>query len=380
MSELKHFKYIKKVKGKNGKSIYFYDMQSYKKWMSGDKTKTEPTKSETEKNTKTEPTKSEAEKKINEVKDAASKKIDKFKDVASQKTEEVKEAVSKNVDKAKPLATNYLNDKPGDTVSKGPTKAIKTTKIADLPDKVKTEVESKTKAEAETKTQEEVKTEETTKPAKEIKKSSSSEFSKVSTISGPTYDENGEEIPEYKLACPENNDSAEFSSSSYAAAMDLRKRGYDVECLPDSSEADMNEIASWYKDAKPVTFDDIDAKFGDQLDEEFGGTDLFDDAKELNQYTDRLAELVEKDMISQGNGASGVFVINGTQNDAKTHTSMNWEIVDGSVKISLGNVEVGMEEVTKSLFYSNSDDFSYVRTDNLEPSDKILKQVKNKKK
>ena len=343
-------------------------IDKYEKNKQFEKTKKETlgTKSEAEK--KIDAVKKDVSNKLDEVKDVASKKFDEAKDIASKKASEVKDAASENIEKAKDFVSKYMNDKPDGI---GASNAIaKTAQVKGLAEEVRSEAEAKTLP------NKQQMIDAARKGAEEEKKSVPNSMDDLAKVTEPTLDEDGNEIPNGELAKPSTGELGEdYSFTSYAIAKDLRDRGYDVEAMPGTEEANLDEVATWYKDAKPFSISDMNKLFEEKLS-----------GKHPADQMAEMPKVIEKQMLSEGEGARGCFAL------SVEGESLNiaWENKGGKTVLNLGGTETDMESLMGMLFteamLGNTelleaiDGISYLRTDNLEPSDKILKQVKNKKK
>lgn len=180
-----------------------------------------------------------------------------------------------------------------------------------------------------------------------------------------------------KINTKESNDehqkkiNPKFNSSTHdysmnctfcTAAYDLRKRGYDVEANPISvvEGYTLDDICSWYKGAKSVSSFDIEYAY----------------ALSTTSYKDRLSkkDLLLKSLESNGEGARGHLAL---QWEGGGGHDVVWEIENGKAVIrdcQLGKVV----DISEYLSYSSS--YDYVRVDNLEPTEEILRTVRNRKK
>lgn len=170
---------------------------------------------------------------------------------------------------------------------------------------------------------------------------------------------------EHQLAVNPDYDQLTYdysmNCSFCTAAYDLRKRGYDVEANPISqSEAyTIDDICSWYKGARPVYKFTVDSEHT---------TNRSDDKKNLSE-SERLIE----NLKSQGEGARGhlaLYWYNGGAHD------VIWEVENDEVV--LRDCQTG--EISRTFSeLSYAYDYAYVRTDNLEPTDAVLRTVRNRK-
>ena len=179
-----------------------------------------------------------------------------------------------------------------------------------------------------------------------------------------------------KIDTKETNDehqkkvNPKFNSSTYdysmnctfcTAAYDLRKRGYDVEANPISTvEAyTIEDICSWYKGAKSVS--NIDVR------------NAHDATVKSREDILSKEELLLKSLESNGEGARGHLGLNWTGGGGH---DVVWEIENG--KAVIRDCQSGkIVDISEYLSYASS--YSYVRVDNLEPTEEILRTVRNRK-
>ena len=143
-----------------------------------------------------------------------------------------------------------------------------------------------------------------------------------------------------------------FCSSAY----DLRKRGYDVEANPISMcEAyTIDDIRSWYKNAKVVSQQDVVL--------ETDPNKAASDAKRL-----------EVSLKKNGEGSRGHLILYWP--DGGGHDVI-WEVENNEVVIR--DCQSGEVNNTMSIL-EPAIDYEYIRTDNLEPTEEILRTVRNRK-
>ena len=153
-----------------------------------------------------------------------------------------------------------------------------------------------------------------------------------------------------------------MNCSFCTAAYDLRKRGYDVEANPISlSEAyTIEDICTWYKGAESVSRSQVASNYkihSESIGETINPTDM-----------------LKYELARHGDGARGHLALywsNGGGHD------VIWEVKNGEVMIrdcQTGNVSRTFSEL------SYASDYAYVRTDNLEPTEEVLRTVRNRKK
>lgn len=187
-------------------------------------------------------------------------------------------------------------------------------------------------------------------------------FSDLKKVDKPqTNDEHQLSInPDYgKNQTYDNRMNCSFCTAAY----DLRKRGYDVEANPISQvEAyTVHDVASWYDGAKVVSQSTVESFFRQRA---------LENPKEA---------LTEKEMLmtalkSNGEGARGhlaLYWITGGGHD------VIWEIENGEVIIR--DCQTG--EISRTLSQLDcASGYDYVRTDNVEPNENVLRTVRNKRK
>ena len=157
------------------------------------------------------------------------------------------------------------------------------------------------------------------------------------------------------------NDNCAVCTATY----DLRRRGYDVEAGSDAvTMADgyegltVDEIASFYEGCTRSDFvyeRDLEIKYGKA-----------DNMKYMLEY-------LEKDFLEHGDGARGNLCV--IWNGGGGH-SMSIEVENGKVVVRDAQTNQLFE---LSYFAPYIQSVSYLRTDNLEFSDEILKYVHNRK-
>lgn len=164
--------------------------------------------------------------------------------------------------------------------------------------------------------------------------------------------------PKYKKTTYDYSMNCSFCTAAY----DLRKRGYDVEANPISQvEAyTVDDVCSWYKGAKSVSKTDVEFEYQKQ-------------SKGKPGETPSKAEMLNKSLKSHGEGARGhlaLYWVGGGGHD------IIWEVEGGEVVYR--DCQTG--ENMKNLEYLNySYSYDYVRTDNLEPTEEVLRTVRNRK-
>lgn len=207
-----------------------------------------------------------------------------------------------------------------------------------------------------------------------------------------------------------------------SAAYDMRRRGYDVVAdgyIPYGEAATRPiEIMSWYNGAKlhiasneisdivsynvlgkrTVSSDGLESvntklskgQVGEIMTN-MGAIALFGNNKEfMSDLRDAEAEL-EKELKQHGDGARGILIIEWDDVFNSAH-AVNWEIENG--KLIIRDCQTNDVYTTETTSYENGDikysysgiqmllatanNTSYIRTDNLEPTKKILSRIKNR--
>ena len=137
---------------------------------------------------------------------------------------------------------------------------------------------------------------------------------------------------------------------SCALAYDLRRRGYDVESAPIDTTSAVNGSLpvqlDFYKGEKLETF-------------------------EVPKDPDVAVKQFTKNIVSYGDGSRGMLRIRWKNGDG--HAAV-WEVNDGSVVVRdpQNNTIVDLSE-----YMRRAKTFYYFRTDNLEPTEKVTRFVKN---
>ena len=137
---------------------------------------------------------------------------------------------------------------------------------------------------------------------------------------------------------------------SCALAYDLRRRGYDVESAPiDTTSATNGSLPvqlGFYKGEKLETF-------------------------EVPNDPDVAVKQFTKNIVSYGDGSRGMLRIRWKNGDGH---AVVWEVNDGSVIVRdpQNNTIIDLSE-----YMRRAKTFYYFRTDNLEPTEKVTRFVKN---
>lgn len=214
--------------------------------------------------------------------------------------------------------------------------------------------------------------------------------------------------PDYDRTEPEYSTNCAYCT----AAMDLRRRGYDVEARPhdDSYDSNINTISNWYKntDIKDWTFVGItaeqilkdrgqnsnDAKAIEILNRTLDKT-YTDISERYNSISSRFVrkligepvldlstpkgqfDAMKNDMLKHGDGAYGQFYLNWSGGSAH---SVEWSIEGDRVIIrdAQNNTEWTIDEYFEK-YDGYIDYYGYLRTDNREISDEILSTCRKRR-
>lgn len=173
-----------------------------------------------------------------------------------------------------------------------------------------------------------------------------------------TNDEHQKAINKYDPTIYDTSMNCTFCSSAY----DLRKRGYDVEANPISlCEAyTIDDVAKWYKDPQVVSKSTVESFYTRQA---------LTNPKEAPTREGMLKKALE----SNGEGSRGHLILYWT--DGGAHDVI-WEVENGEVVIR--DCQTGTINRTMSIL-EDAYDYEYMRTDNLEPTEEILRTVRNRK-
>ena len=161
-----------------------------------------------------------------------------------------------------------------------------------------------------------------------------------------------------------------FNSTTYdysmncsfcTAAYDLRKRGYDVEANPISTvEAyTIYDICGWYKGAEKVSSYEVNYSY----------------ATKITSQKDALSreDMLLKSLETNGEGARGHLALYWSGGGGH---DVVWEVENGEAVIR--DCQTG-KVVDVSEYLSFAAGYDYVRVDNLEPTEEILRTVRNRK-
>ena len=192
-----------------------------------------------------------------------------------------------------------------------------------------------------------------------------------------TNDEHQEAInPEYTPTTYDYSMNCSFCTAAY----DLRKRGYDVEANPISqAEAyTLDDIASWYEGSQPVSRSEVESFYKEKAFNDYRNQtreDMENGQLSLTQYKEPTSgEMLMEALKSNGEGSRGHLCLCWTGGGGH---DVIWEVQNGEVVIR--DCQTGTVSKDASIL-SYVSDYAYIRTDNLEPTEKVLRTVRNKKK
>lgn len=193
-----------------------------------------------------------------------------------------------------------------------------------------------------------------------------------------------DELPKKKDVYSDEEDQAvinpDYDPETYAysnncayctAAYELRQRGYDVEAAPVNvfTYNDIDEICSWYKDADPKSFQTVDSDIMNELPLNYSEEELY---AAFEKAEKSAANSLKEQMKECGNGARGQFCLYWYGGGGH---SMIWEVENNEVIIRDAQTNQ-IVDMSEQFAYASSGFF--IRTDNLELSDEILKTVRQR--
>ena len=161
------------------------------------------------------------------------------------------------------------------------------------------------------------------------------------------------------------NDKSQYDENCGACtiAYDLRRRGYDVAAVDEDmyrkSGGTLNDLVDCYDNAKLIDQSYIARKYN--INEE-----------SLSGHpTKELVSCMEKEMLSEGEGARGNFL---TVWSLGGGHSISWEVENGEIVYRDCQTN---EKVELDKWLGISDEFYYFRTDNLTPNERIADYVQS---
>ena len=146
-------------------------------------------------------------------------------------------------------------------------------------------------------------------------------------------------------------------------AYDLRRRGYDVAAVNEDtyrkSGGTLNDLVDCYDNAKLIDMSYIARKYN------------ISEKSSTGHPTKELVSCMEKEMLSEGDGARGNFL---TVWSLGGGHSISWEVENGEIVYRDCQTN---EKVELDKWLGMSDEFYYFRTDNLTPNERIEDYVQN---
>ena len=140
-------------------------------------------------------------------------------------------------------------------------------------------------------------------------------------------------------------------------AYDLRRRGYDVAAVDEDtyrkSGGTLNDLLDCYDNAKLIDMSYIARKYN------------ISEKSSTGHPTKELVSCMEKEMLSEGDGARGNFL---TVWSLGGGHSISWEVENGEIVYRDCQTN---EKVELDKWLGMSDEFYYFRTDNLTPNERI---------
>ena len=146
-------------------------------------------------------------------------------------------------------------------------------------------------------------------------------------------------------------------------AYDLRRRGYDVAAVDEDtyhkSGGTLNDLVDCYDNAKLIDTSYIARKYN------------ISEKSSTGHPTKELVSCMEKEMLSEGEGARGNFL---TVWSLGGGHSISWEVENGEIvyRDCQSNEKIELDK-----WLELSDEFYYFRTDNLTPNERIADYVQN---
>lgn len=140
-----------------------------------------------------------------------------------------------------------------------------------------------------------------------------------------------------------------------SVAMDMRRRGYDVQARQRARGGNADQVLNWYKNAKVETVQQRNRKITETR------------KKYVSECYDNLTKILEH----QGNGARGYlsFQWDGTMNGHAIY----YEIMNGQAKFFDG--QNGKTDLDSYFSFANPKSYTYIRLDTAKPSEQITETV-----
>ena len=162
-----------------------------------------------------------------------------------------------------------------------------------------------------------------------------------------------------------SNNKSDYDENCGACtiAYDLRRRGYDVAAVDEDtyrkSGGTLNDLVDCYDNAKLIDMSYIARKYN------------ISEKSSTGHPTKELVSCMEKEMLSEGDGARGNFL---TVWSLGGGHSISWEVENGEIVYRDCQTN---EKVELDKWLGMSDEFYYFRTDNLTPNERIEDYVQN---
>ena len=160
-----------------------------------------------------------------------------------------------------------------------------------------------------------------------------------------------------------NKDHYNENCGACTIAYDLRRRGYDVAAVDEDtyhkSGGTLNDLVDCYDNAKLIDMSYIARKYN------------ISEKSSTGHPTKELVSCMEKEMLSEGDGARGNFL---TVWSLGGGHSISWEVENGEIVYRDCQTN---EKVELDKWLGMSDEFYYFRTDNLTPNERIEDYVQN---
>ena len=150
-----------------------------------------------------------------------------------------------------------------------------------------------------------------------------------------------------------------------AIAVDMRQRGYDIQARRRGQGRSNKEIISMYKNATIK-------QPNSSLNPEYGDS--------RKQYVKRSYDNFCKSIESEGKNSRGIVTLQfqkGRFDLSSSGHAFNYEVKDG--KVSFYDAQRKGVDVDKTFSFGDPKTYTYIRTDNKQPSDKIGEAVVSKK-
>lgn len=161
-----------------------------------------------------------------------------------------------------------------------------------------------------------------------------------------------------------NNPNTSMNCALCTTAYDLRRRGYDVEAMEQVSDLDILGINDLYEGDKVGRLHSL----GDIVENATGDPQ----SRKGSITIDTAVQYLDKELSDYGEGARGNLIFYWTQGSAH---SVVWEVENGEVMIR--DCQLNKKwKISEYNHWGYVKNMYYIRTDNLTPSEKVLKYVK----